>query len=91
MKKQNNYSFILKHGVKIYPVYQHIDEYAKGELKYSKNNWYIEIDNNGTKIKYSKSIFKGKRLIGEKIIKQIDSTVVYWVDLIKKQLKNGTN
>lgn len=87
MRQPNNYSNVLSHGIKIYPVYQFRNQYKGEKLIYEKNNWYIEVDNNGAKTRYAKSIGVGKILRGKNAGKQISLTIDYWSELIKKQLK----
>ncbi len=87
MRPLNNYSHVLNHGIKIYPVYQFKDQYKGEKLIYEKNNWYIEVNNNGAKTRYSKSIGIGKILRGKNPWKQISLTIDHWSKLIKKQLK----
>lgn len=91
MKKQNDYSFILKHGVTVYPVYQSEDVYIGNELVYARRNWYIEVNNNNSITRYKKSIGHGSKLNSEKTEKQINATIKHWVGLIKKKLKDGIN
>ena len=88
MRKPNKHSFILKHGVKVYAVYQNIDVKVKGLIVFHKDSWYIEVDNNGKIKRYSKVIGKGKTLKGHASGIKIKLTIDHWYEKIKSQI-NG--
>lgn len=87
MREANKYSLVLKHGVKIYPVYQHNDVKAQGSIVFNKNSWYIEVDNNGQIKRYQKIISTGKILRSTLLEKKMKLTIDYWYNKIKSQLK----
>ena len=87
MRPTSNYSILLKHGIKIYPVYQERDLKVKGIVVYHANNWYIEADNNGKITRYQKSIQIGKILYNKNWTEKAKITMDHWVKKIKKQLK----
>lgn len=79
--------FCLKYGVKVYPIYQRINVYVKGKLKFEKNNWYIEVNNNGVITTFKKSICVGMRISGKIFEGPIRKTYKHFMNQIK--LQNG--
>ncbi len=90
MRELNKQSFILKHGVRVYAVYQNNDVKVKGTIVFNKDSWYIEVDNNGQIKRYSKVIGKGKLLRHNTSSDKLQLTIDHWYDKIKSQLKLRT-
>ena len=73
----------LKHGVSVYPVRQQRNQTINGK-KFKKGDWYIEVDNNGERKKYPKSVGSGPILKGFEYGDAIRKTYDYWFELIQK-------
>lgn len=92
----------IDYGVTVYPIYNKNNR-TINKKKHIANNWYIEVDNNGTKQIYNKSIGIGSVLgIKSKSRKTKNSTNVewsvaiekvwiYWENLIIKHIENQNN
>ena len=79
----------IRMGIKIYADYQHKDRYVKGVLAYEKDNWYVEVDNNGEITRYRKSIAKGKILKGKDALEPLQKTAKHWAEKINAVINNS--
>jgi len=70
----------LRNGIKVYPVY-FLKSKTIGKDKFSGNNWYLQVDNNGQVKTYPKSIGSGKILRTKKKPKK---NTFDWNDAIRK-------
>ncbi len=90
MKKQRSKMGVcLANGVSVYPVFQSQRKVVKTEKGkedkiYLKGNWYLEVDNNGVKTRYPKSVGIGSTLSGPEYGKSISKVYDHWYDLIQK-------
>ena len=75
----------LKHGIKVYPVRQQKDVYRKNQIHLERGHWYIEVDNNGRKTRYPKSLGSGQSISGKKLTEAIHKTLLHWQQKIKNQ------
>jgi hypothetical protein len=84
MSKEMQYC--LKNGIKVYPFMQHgFKSTAKQTFK--DRHWYLEVDNNGKKIRYDKSLGTGI-LRGKALQEPIEKTYSFWYN---KLIKNKSN
>jgi len=84
MAKNSAMSNCLKVGIKIYPVHFLKDEKIE-KTTYKKNNWYIQVSNNGKLKTYSNSIGVGNILRSHtKRTKSSGGKVNEWGGIIDK-------
>lgn len=84
MKRQESDIYICsKNGVFVYPVRQQKNQNISGKF-FKQGDWYLEVDNNGQKKKYPKSVGSGPTLKGSEYLDAINKTHKYWAELIKK-------
>lgn len=74
----------IRHGIKVYPVYQHRDQYRGKKLIYEKDNWYIEVDNNGKITKYTKPVAQGKVVRGKALVEPVEKTYSHWAEKLNE-------
>ena len=88
-KPQYWMSNCIKHKITVYPRYLNRKQTINRKT-YIGDNWYVEVDNDGQKTLYEKSIGKGNRLNYDKNQKAQESvlkTWKYWSDAIDKSKK----
>lgn len=81
---ENPMQICLKNGIIVYPVRQKENRITE-KKNLQKNHWYIEVDNNGRKTIYDKSLGSGSILCGDQFEDEVHKTYIHWAQKLKNK------